>query len=62
MSSPKVGFKQKLQTTEASRHAHVDTKHIALSKLQSSPQVDVSKQYLQWIPISYEAIKFENML
>jgi len=31
---PKVSFEQKLQTTEAFMHAHVDAKHIALSKLQ----------------------------
>jgi len=36
--SPKSGLKQKPQTTEASMHAHVYEKHIALSKLLSSPQ------------------------
>jgi len=38
MSSPDVSFKQNLQTTEASVHAHIDAKRIALSKLQSNPQ------------------------
>jgi len=33
---PKVNSKQKFQTIEAFMHSHVDAKHIALSKLQSS--------------------------
>ena len=35
---PRVSFKQKLQTTEVFMHAHVDARHIALSKLQSRPR------------------------